>query len=119
MMVAVMMKLSHLSGSEITWTSNVVSNFPLCRLLFLFPVSQNEIGELEITIAGCFGMSVDNRATGLLRVLAQQLFVDPETKRMIVCRSQNGALRPRLGTFAGIFTPEWVSGAYNGAAGYG
>src|SRR5690348_12156996 len=97
MMMAVMVKLSHLCDSEITWSKNGLSNFSSRGRLFLFAISQNEIGELKITVAGGFGVPMDDRARRLLGMLAQQLLIDPQAKRMVVGRGQNGALRARLG----------------------
>src|SRR5689334_14639099 len=99
MMMAMMLTRSHLSllKGEITRANCGLSNRALGGG-FLFLVSQYEIGKLQIAVAGGIGMSVnDGSGRGLLRLLAHQVFVDPQTEGMVIGSGQNGAFWARLG----------------------
>ena len=74
-----------------------VSNLSLDRRLFLRLVSQNEICQLQIAIAGSFGTSVDDSPLcQLLSVFTEQLFIDPKSQWMIVNCFEDGAFWARL-----------------------
>jgi hypothetical protein len=68
------------------------------RLLLILVISQSDVGQLQIAVAGGLRAAVNDgpRRLLLLRVSTHQLFVDPEAYRMVIRFGQDRSLRTSL-----------------------
>ena len=70
--------------------------FAVGLLLVVFGIAEGDVGQFQIPISGGLRAAVNDRSRRLLlRVLADQLFIDPQTNWMVVF-GQDRALRTSL-----------------------